>query len=237
MNFSQALKTHVILEIGAQFIGEYMSASAQRKHRDKGERSTRDLLLDTVAELMSERGEANITLSELGERSGSNTALVRYYFGNKAGMMYALVERTLEDSVVQMDKLLKTDIPPDEKLFLHIKGLISNYFDHPYVNRLIHHLLAVNNGEYIERLKSQFMQPIYNCQATILSEGEKTGVFQKIDPKLLNLHINGACDFPFHNIAYLESLHGISAISEELKDNYIEHVTSVIIQGIRETDK
>jgi len=213
-----------------------MAKAAQKKRRNKSEQGTRNLLLDTAAAIMSEHGRINVTLSELGEGSGSNTALVRYYFGNKAGMMFALIERTLGNAVSQMDSLLEMDIPPDEKLYLHIRGVINTYFYHPYVNRLIHHLGTIDDGKFAEQLANQFSRPILNCQATILREGEKVGLFRKIDPKLMNFHIDGACDQLFHNMAALKEMHGIEEITEDLKDSYIEHVSSVIIQGIRKLD-
>lgn len=206
-----------------------MEKTAQKK-RQQG---TKDLLLDTAAAIMSEHGRINVTLSELGDRSGSNTALVRYYFGNKAGMMFALVQRTLGNAVSQMDSLLEMDIPPDEKLFLHIKGVINTYFYHPYVNRLIHHVGTIEDGKFAEQIANQFSRPILKCQTMILQEGEKAGLFRKVDPKLLNFLIDGACDQLFQSIIALKELHGIEEITEDLKDSYIEHVSSVIIQGIR----
>jgi len=213
-----------------------MVKAAKKNGRNKSEHSTRNLLLDSAAAIMSERGQINVTLSELGERSGSNTALVRYYFGNKAGMMFALIERTLVTAINQMDNLLKLDIPADEKLYLHIKGVINTYFYHPYVNRLIHHIGSIDDGKLAEQIANQFSRPILHCQTTILQDGQKAGLFKKIDPKFLNFHIDGACDQLFHNKAALKEMHGIEEITEELKDSYIEHVSSVIIQGIRKLD-
>lgn len=213
-----------------------MSTAVRKKRRNNGEQDTRNKLLDTAAAIMSERGGINVTLSELGERSGSNTALVRYYFGNKTGMLFALIERTLENAISQMNSLLELEIPADEMLFLHIRGVINTYFYHPYVNRLIHHLGTIDDGEFAEQIANQFSRPILDCQTRILQDGEKAGLFRKIDPKLMNFHIDGACDQLFHNLIALKELHGINAITEELKDSYIEHVSSIIIQGIRNLD-
>ena len=211
------------------------------KRRGRGEKatvekSTKDLLLDTAAAIMSERGRVDVTLSELGERSGMNTALVRYYFGNKHGMMMALIERTLNQAMAQLEKLLILDIPADEKLARHIKGTINTYFSYPFVNRLLHSLGTVDDGKFAKEIASKFARPIMEFQRQVLKDGQDQGLFQKVDPKLLSFHIEGACDYLFHNLGYLKELHGIDDVSEEIKQSYGEQVSSIIIQGICKRD-
>lgn len=213
-----------------------MPTTTKAKRRGRAQQGTKDLLLDRAATIMSERGRIDLTLSELGERSGMNTALVRYYFGNKHGMMMALTERTLNHAMAQLDKVLAMDIPADEKLALHIKGTIKTYFDYPFVNRLLHSLGTVDDGKYAKEITDKFARPIMEFQTKVLKDGEAQGLFREIDPKLLNFHIEGACEYLFHNFGYLKELYGIDEISEEIKESYGEQVSSVIIQGIRKLD-
>lgn len=213
-----------------------MPEIAKPKQRGPGEQGTKDLLLDTAAAIMSERGCIDVTLSELGERSGMNTALVRYYFGNKNGMMMALTERILNHAMAQLDKLLALDIPADEKLAQHIKGTINTYFSYPFVNRLMHSLGAIDDGKYAKEIANKFARPIMEFQRKVLKEGEAQGIFREIDPELLFFHIEGACDYLFHNLAYLKELCGIDEVSQEIKQSYGEHVSSIIIQGICKLD-
>ena len=51
----------------------------------------REQLLDTASAIMREGDIVDISLSELSLRSGLNSALVKYYFGNKAGLLMALL--------------------------------------------------------------------------------------------------------------------------------------------------
>ena len=53
-------------------------------------------LLDTASSLMREGDTVDVSLSELSKRSGLNSALVKYYFGNKAGLLKALVEQGVD---------------------------------------------------------------------------------------------------------------------------------------------
>ena len=62
-------------------------------HKTDGEAGAgaRELLLQTASDIMREGDIVDISLSELSLRSGLNSALVKYYFGNKAGLMRALL--------------------------------------------------------------------------------------------------------------------------------------------------
>ena len=80
----------------------------------------RELLLQTASDIMREGDIVDISLSELSLRSGLNSALVKYYFGNKAGLMKALLDRDMEGIVKAVDALMAKDMPPEVRLRRHI---------------------------------------------------------------------------------------------------------------------
>jgi AcrR family transcriptional regulator len=56
-------------------------------------RATRELLLVTAEELFGRRGVDAVTLKEIGEASGQrNKVVTQYHFGDKDGLVYAIVE-------------------------------------------------------------------------------------------------------------------------------------------------
>ena len=66
---------------------------------------SRERLLEAAGQLMAERGTTDISLSEIAARSGVNSALVKYYFGNKAGMLMALLRRRLGQGMADLQQL------------------------------------------------------------------------------------------------------------------------------------
>src|ERR1700727_1954503 len=104
--------------------------------------TTAEKLLVAASELMIERSAIEISLSDIAQKSGVNAALVKYHFGNKDGLLLALLARDAAIEVSNLEYLLSQPITPTAKLRLHIAGIIRAYHRFPYMNRLIHYLLT-----------------------------------------------------------------------------------------------
>src|SRR6201993_2257154 len=106
-----------------------------------GKNTTAEKLLVAVSELMIERSSIELSLSDIAQKSGVNSALVKYHFGNKDGLLLALLARDAASEVSSLEYLLAQPITPTAKLRLHVAGIIRAYHKFPYINRLIHYLL------------------------------------------------------------------------------------------------
>ena len=147
--------------------------------------------------------------------------------------MFELVKQTLADPIEQLLQLLESDIPADEKMKLHIRGMINTYFYHPYVNRLLHHLFTVEDGKFVKKINQDLVKPIADCQASILKQGQDSGLFKDVDPMLFYFHLNGASDQIFHNQTTLKATFGINNFTEEMKNDFINHLSETILGRIR----
>src|ERR1700761_5068696 len=85
-----------------------------------GRNATADKLLVAASELMIERSSIEVSLSDIAQKSGANAALVKYHFGNKAGLLLALLARDAATEVANLEYLLVQPISPVAKLKLHI---------------------------------------------------------------------------------------------------------------------
>ncbi|MEE3101852.1 MAG: TetR family transcriptional regulator, partial [Pseudomonadota bacterium] len=82
----------------------------------EGERlSTRDSLLAAASSLMRSRDTLGVSISDIAAEAGVNSALVKYYFGNKSGLLLALLERDLGLSITQLRDLVAMDMRPSAK--------------------------------------------------------------------------------------------------------------------------
>lgn len=197
--------------------------------------SSRDQLMNAAASLMSERQSLDFSLSEIAQRSGLNSALVKYYFGNKDGLLLALVERDAAQASRDMEHLIGLEMQATQKLRLHIAAIINNFHRHPYLSRLLHVLLddRLEDTKSVREIARFFVKPVVRCQREILRQGIASGEFKPTDPMLLYVSLLGACDHLFNARSSLRAAFGVQEITEELRAEYIAHVTDTFIAGLR----
>lgn len=192
--------------------------------------SSRVVLLNAASSLMIERGTIEISLSEIARYSGLNSALVKYYFGTKQGMMLALVEDVLGRGLEQLEGLLTMPLDPIEKLKLHVKGIITVYFRYPYINRLIHYLFE-DPAAGLE-VATTISKPLAETQRKLLEEGIEAGLFKPIDPMLFYFIILGACDHLFYAQHMLRVAFGVEQIDDDLRRRYSDTLLDMILNGL-----
>ncbi|MEO0030905.1 MAG: hypothetical protein RIS94_663 [Pseudomonadota bacterium] len=197
------------------------------------QQGARDLLLETASQIMREGDQVDISLSELSLRSGLNSALVKYYFGNKAGMLKALLDRDMDAIVKSVEALLaKDDMSPQEKLRLHIAKCIDTYFNYPYLNRLLMRLVRDSDEAEAQRIADLYLAPLGRAYDRLITAGVKDGVFRPIDPQLFYFTVTGAADRFFSARLVLRHCFGQDTLTEELRDRYREHTVDFIMAGI-----
>jgi AcrR family transcriptional regulator len=68
--------------------------SSARARTKRTAEDTRTLLIDTAIRLWAERGVEAVSLREIGSAAGQrNTGVINYYFGDRDGLMQAVVQR------------------------------------------------------------------------------------------------------------------------------------------------
>jgi len=157
---------------------------------------------------------------------------VKYYFGNKEGLLLALLKRDAERAMGALDHLLAMQVTAAHKLKIHISGIINAYFRSPYLNRLIHHLIESGGQESSRAVTSMFVEPMLAAYKAIIDQGVAEGSLRPTDPALLYFSLVGACDHIFHAAYSVRSALGETQITEEIKQRYIAHVTEVHLNGL-----
>jgi TetR/AcrR family transcriptional regulator len=194
--------------------------------------SARDQLLDAASQIMRDGDTINLSLSELSLRAGLNSALVKYYFGNKSGLMQALLDRDMGNIVVSLGALVAKDIPPEEKLRRHISAVIDTYYQFPYLNRLLMQMVRDSAPAEATRIADLYLKPIAGAYRTLINEGVKAGKFRKVDPEMFYFTVTGAADRFFSARLVLRHCFDQDDISEEIRDQYREHTVELIMRGL-----
>ncbi len=194
---------------------------------DHGATATR--LLAAASELMIERGETEISLADIARRSGLNSALVKYHFGNKDGLLLALLQRDASSALKALDALLRFDASPTARLKLHVAGIVNAYYRSPYLNRLINLMLHHRGPEIARAVSDFFVKPVVEFETRLLEEGAVRGEFRRVDPLIFYFTLFGACDHLFYGRQALLHGFGVTAVGDELRRRLIAHVTDMVL--------
>ena len=194
--------------------------------------ATAGKLLVAASELMIERSSIEVSLSDIAQKSGVNAALVKYHFGNKDGLLLALLARDAATEVAHLEYLLAQPITPTAKLKLHIAGIIRAYHQFPYMNRLIHYLLHESSAEAADEVSKFFVAPLLDFHRRLLAEGISCGEFRDIDPVLFYTSLIGACDHLFFGRHAMSRASGVGPVTEDVCRQYIKHMEALICGGV-----
>ncbi len=72
------------------------AAARPRARKNGAGQQTRQRLLDTAERLFAQRGLANVSVRDITDESGANTASIHYHFGSKRELVAAIFERRAE---------------------------------------------------------------------------------------------------------------------------------------------
>ena len=190
-------------------------------------------LLDTASAIMRDGDVVDISLSELSLRSGLNSALVKYYFGNKAGLLKALLDRDWQAIVTSVDALIHKDgWGPEAKLRRHISKVVDTFYQVPYLNRLTMRLVRESDDAEARRIADCYLSPMYRAYEALIAAGVQEGVFRPVDPQLFYFTVTGAVDRFFSARLVLKHCFGQDTLTEELRDRYRQHTVDIIMAGI-----
>jgi AcrR family transcriptional regulator len=193
----------------------------------------RALLLDTASAIMREGDVDDVSLSELSLRAGLNSALVKYYFGNKAGLLKALLDRDWQAIVTSVDALVAKDgWDPEAKLRRHISKVVDTFYAVPYLNRLTMRLVGESDEAEARRIADCYLSPLYRAYEMLIGDGVAAGVFRPVDPQLFYFTVTGAVDRFFSARLVLKHCFDQDTLTETLRDRYREHTVDIIMAGI-----
>lgn len=196
-------------------------------------RNIREELLDAASDLMRELDTIEIGILDIAARAEVNHGMIRYYFGSKEGMLMALLDRDVQHAIHQLDNLFNLDVPPVERMRIHLAGIVDTYYRIPYLNRLIQALVRDATAERVHHIAEELLKPIANAQRRIIEEGIEAGKFRKVDPKLFYFNTIGAADGLYSNRFTLSAVFGgMPAADDALHERYRKQTVDTLLSGL-----
>lgn len=203
--------------------------ASEMKH---GADATREKLLAATHELLVERGGGHVSVNDICIRAGANVAMVKYCFGNKDGLMQALIDRITGRFVEQLKRLDELNLGPAERLTLHVEGIVTNFVRFPYINRLVNLQLFATDTDSVSHFARNYALPMRDWYARVLSEGAKSGEFRPVDPVLFFFTVIGMAEFFFTGQPLMRGAFNRGELSQATIKSFSRHTAEMLLHGV-----
>ncbi|MCX2757456.1 TetR/AcrR family transcriptional regulator [Vibrio sp. Sgm 22] len=208
--------------------------TARKAGRPQKNLDVRQLLIEHARDLFVVQPYDKVSTRLIAERAGVNIAMIRYYFGSKAGLFEAMLRETLRPMQLQMQRLV------EESSHENFLDLMRTYYKEmvkvPKFPRLIAQVMNMPPSEVQrELLEKVFLDVAKPAQDVIFEKLVAQGVLRKeMDPKLCRVSYISLMVFPFIAPPPLLVIHGIE-INEEFLNRLIEHNIQLMTEGFINT--
>jgi AcrR family transcriptional regulator len=156
--------------------------------REANKQRRRERILDAAEALIRRRGKLAFSMRELAERSGVSFATPFNLFGSKAGVLVALVERSLEEGFASLAETRGMD-PVDRVFALGDRGVWAYSEDEALYRPLLRALVALSDDSPAPRL----LEEATALWQEALRDGASAGLLRpELDVELIarQLHVN-----------------------------------------------
>ena len=157
----------------------------------------RERILETARDLFTEKGYSGTSIRDIATASGTNVAMVNYYFHSKYKLFEHIFGEYLEILTKRIFNILTSDLP----ILDLIDQWVDSYYDilqeYPQIPIFILNEVNTHPEELLSKVKHLNPYNIILIMTQKIEEGISQGVIRKTSPVDLMLNILSLCVFPF----------------------------------------
>lgn len=214
-----------------------MTAGRDPIDRERNPTRTREAILDAAERLFAEKGFAGTSLNEIGVAAGVSRGTPGYFFGAKAELHRAVLERCLAQVRMAVRSGRERAIASRESPEVVLAGAVGEYFDfitaRPNFVRLME-WEALSGGQQLRDVPPHIAAAREAVAAIGLELGlDPTGPGSDEAAQLL-LSVIGLCWFPLVHSATLLGALGIDPGAAEFREARKRHVIDLVLHGLQE---
>lgn len=171
-----------------------MDQTADSPVRPRDREAAQAALMEAAAALFAIHGYKGATLDAIAERSGLNKAMVRYYFGGKAGLYDAVLAEAIGHIRQRLEAVPSVQAAP-ERLDAHIEALAEGFAARPHFPAMLAAEYLSGGNRIARRETGLSLASFFERTRAILDAGKNENVFRGEDPHQVHLLIAGALIF------------------------------------------
>lgn len=162
--------------------------------RPQGESQVRAALIDAARSCFLHNSYERVSIRELARRADVDAAMIRYYFGSKAGLFDTMVRETLAPVMSMLRQTLSNDTQQPQQLMQAYYRMMQA---HPALPRFIYQVLNNPGGnEAYAVLSEVFMEILADATVWVQQLAESQQLQTGLDPKMVRLSFISLMVFP-----------------------------------------
>lgn len=194
------------------------------------EKDTQTKLLLAATPLFAQKGFSAVSIRELSEAAGVNSALISYHFGSKEGLYEAVLESHFSRIIEAIDVAKKLNLVPEERIRYYAKAVNLLHKQYPYMIRLLHTELT-NPTSCFETVIKKYINQVYLFLYQSFADGVESGYFSPaLDPAYAAISLAGIMNFYFIVKPLAQKL---LPNSEDHDDSYVAQALNIYLNGVR----
>lgn len=141
-------------------------------------KEVREAILDATDNLLARYGYKKMTIDDLAQEVGIGKGSIYLHFSSKEEIVLSHIDRIVERLKIELEKIVRKNIPLEEKLKRMILMRVLFRFDSvQHYTQSLNDLLAALRPKFLARRKIYFAEEA-NIFAAVIEQGQKEKVFR-----------------------------------------------------------
>lgn len=192
----------------------------------------RGALLRAARELMAEKGVPRMTSRAVAERAGVKPTLVNYYFGDRDGLLRAVVAEAAAELGERLEHASLHEGTVEERLTRLMDGMLRGFAHEPFVARLLFEQVIFAEDSTIDRFIEEFGRSHFDAIRGVLDDGVREGRFREVDPEIALAAIGGVCIFFGAATPLVQRLMALDPMTPKTVGSIAQRSAELILRGL-----
>lgn len=210
------------------------AAAAQAKARIRALAEER--ILDAAAEVFAREGRAGATMANIAGAAAMPAATVHYYFGTKAVLYDAVLDRTLSLWLAELAGI-DEDMAPTDAIAAYIRAKMRVSQAHPAASRIVA-AEVLGGGPRIAHFLQEELRPVLERKLGRVHTWQSDGALAPVDARHLFFLIWAATEFYANSAIEVATVLGHGAtgaatMEQAAWDDAAESIVQIVLHGVR----
>jgi len=157
----------------------------------------KDRILLVARDLFIEKGYNGTSIRDIATASGTNVAMVNYYFRSKYNLFEIIFEEALEALVKRVFGVFKSDMSIFELVEAWINSYYETLMEYPQIPIFILNEINQNPERLTQRIKEHAPNELFRYVSDRIKKEIEKGTIRDLPPLDFLLNVLSLCVFPF----------------------------------------